>query len=148
MPQPLIQLVDAGKQFGDLSVLDGLDLSIEAGRTTTVIGQRGGGKSVLLHLMAGLMQPDSGRVLYKGRPLVKDGKIPGENGLPVISAIFRGATLFDSLTVFENIALPLRECKSLAAKEIRNRAADTIARLKLDSVSNKFPHHPARHCAP
>ena len=67
MKQPLIQFINVHKRFGDLPVLDGLNLSIYKGQVTTVIGRRGAGKSVLLNHIAGLMDPDSGRILWSGR---------------------------------------------------------------------------------
>ena len=139
MPQLLIHFSDVQKKFGNLSVLDGLNLSIYKGQITTLVGPQGGGKTVLLHHIAGLMQPDSGRILYKGQPLAEVLAETGPSRSRWISCIFRGATLFNSLTVFENIALPLRVNKGLSERDIQDRVSETIARLKLNPVSSKFP---------
>ena len=114
MKTPLIQLNDIYKTFGSNKVLDGITLSIYQGEITTIIGKSGGGKSVLLKHIIGLLEPDSGQILFNGQPL-SEMKRPERKTLKrKFSYMFQGNALFDSLTVCENVALPLKETTSLS----------------------------------
>src|SRR3954447_17651131 len=105
----LIQLKQVSKAFGPLVVLDGLDLSIEAGQSLVVIGASGTGKSVLLKHIVGLLKPDDGEVWFDGRRV---DEMP-ERALMELRQrfgfLFQMGALFDSLTVGDNIAFPLQE---------------------------------------
>ena len=103
MNQPLIQLKNVFKAFGDNQVLKGINLSIYRGAITTIIGKSGSGKSVLLKHIIGLLSPDKGHILFRGKPIDKMSKAEWNEYMRQISFLFQNNALFDSLTVFENI---------------------------------------------
>ena len=139
MKTPLIQLNDIHKTFGSNKVLDGITLSIYQGEITTIIGKSGGGKSVLLKHIIGLLEPDSGQILFNGQPL-SGMKRPERKTLKrKFSYMFQGNALFDSLTVCENVALPLKETTSMSDKEIRRRADEKMAHLDIQGIEDKYP---------
>ncbi|MBI5591808.1 MAG: ATP-binding cassette domain-containing protein [Deltaproteobacteria bacterium] len=139
MKTPLIQLNDIHKAFGANKVLDGIELSIYQGEITTIIGKSGGGKSVLLKHIIGLLEPDSGQILFNGHPL-SEMKRPERKTLKrKFSYMFQGNALFDSLTVCENVALPLKETTSLPDREILRRAAEKMAQLDIQGIEDKYP---------
>ena len=109
MNEPIIQFIDVSKAFGSQPVLKGVSLSIQAGKTTVIAGGSGQGKSVTLKLILGLLKPDSGQILFKG----KDISAMNSKELNAVrmhfGVLFQGAALLDSLSVFDNIALPLEE---------------------------------------
>jgi phospholipid/cholesterol/gamma-HCH transport system ATP-binding protein len=126
---------DGGVQY----VLDGVDIAIPAGKTTVIAGGSGQGKSVTLKLVLGLMQADSGRIF------IHDKDVTGFRGNDLeqlrsqFGVLFQGAALFDSLTVFENVALPLRERTKKTEAEIRDRVAETLAQFELTGHDEKYP---------
>jgi len=137
----MIELVDIHKSFGRQKVLDGLNLVIEPERTTVIIGRSGGGKSVLLKHIIGLIKPDSGQVLIEGTDITglhdKDlNEVRKKFGM-----LFQEAALFDSLTVGENVAFPLREHTKLKEQEIRQIVANRLQAVGLSGVEEKMPSH-------
>jgi phospholipid/cholesterol/gamma-HCH transport system ATP-binding protein len=139
MDQPLIQFKDAVKRFGANTVLDGVNLNIYKGEITSIIGKSGTGKSVLLKHIIGLYRPDSGQVLFDGKPLSKMKSSARKTLKQKFSYMFQDTALFDFLTVFENIALPLREKTSLPDGEIQRRVRDKMYQLDLHDIDLKFP---------
>ncbi len=139
MDQPLIKFKDVSKSFGDHRVLDGLNLSIYKGLITSIIGKSGVGKSVLLKHIIGLIQQDSGEILFNGTPLGAATKKDRAAIKRKFSYMFQGAALFDSMTVFENIALPLAEKSSLPRDDIRQRVHDKMAKLDLHNIDDEYP---------
>jgi phospholipid/cholesterol/gamma-HCH transport system ATP-binding protein len=137
--QPLIELKNTVKKFGDNFVLNGIDLSVFRGEITSIIGKSGVGKSVLLKHIIGLFEPDSGKVLYEGKPLDSlkrdDRKVLKRR----FSYMFQESALFDFLTIFENIALPLQETTSLPEAEIHRRVRDKMHQLDLRKIDEKYP---------
>jgi len=123
MDMPLIEFKDVTKRFGSKTVLDSVNLQIYEGEVTTIIGLSGSGKSVLLKHIIGLIEPDAGTILFRGKPLAEMKKKETAASLATISYMFQYNALFDSLTVYENIALPLRERTSLGKAEIDRRRA-------------------------
>ena len=126
MALPLIEFKDVCKRFGDRVVLDQANLEIYEGEVTTIIGLSGAGKSVLLKHIIGLVKPDSGVILLRGRPLAGMNKSERAAALAEISYMFQDNALFDSLTVYENVALPLRETTNLSKAEIDRRVMARI----------------------
>ena len=118
MGTPLIEFKDVTKRFGPRTILDRVNLQIYEGQVTTIIGLSGSGKSVLLKHIIGLLKPDEGTILFKGKPLATMKKKEKAASLAQISYMFQDNALFDSMTVYENIALPLREKTSLKKAEI------------------------------
>jgi phospholipid/cholesterol/gamma-HCH transport system ATP-binding protein len=139
MNQPLIQFDNVYKRFGANQVLNGVSLSIYQGEITTIIGMSGMGKSVLLKHIIGLLKPDSGRILYQGRPLYDMKKADIDKLKARFSYVFQDTALFDSMSVYENIALPLKEATSLPKGEIRTRVQDKMKLFDLEGIDHKYP---------
>jgi phospholipid/cholesterol/gamma-HCH transport system ATP-binding protein len=135
----MIKLVDLHKSFGKQAVLDGIDLEIETGKTTVIIGRSGGGKSVLLKHIVGLLRPDSGEVLIDGTNITKLGERDLNEIRKKFGMLFQEAALFDSLTVGENVAFPLREHTRMKEEEIRQTVADRLHSVGLTGVEGKMP---------
>src|SRR3989339_92529 len=135
----MIKLVDLHKSFRTQKVLDGLDLEIEAGKTTVIIGRSGGGKSVLLKHIIGLIRPDSGEVLIDGTDITRLGDRDLNEIRKKFGMLFQEAALFDSMTVGENVAFPLREHTKLSDTEIRNIVADRLKAVGLTGAEGKMP---------
>lgn len=107
--RPMIELVEVTKTFDRQVVLNKLNLKIPAGKITAVIGPSGEGKSVLLKHMIGLMRPDSGTVLVEGENITAMGRNALNKVREKFGMLFQNAALFDSMTVFENVAFPWRK---------------------------------------
>jgi phospholipid/cholesterol/gamma-HCH transport system ATP-binding protein len=135
----MIKLVDLHKSFRTQKVLDGLDLEIEAGKTTVIIGRSGGGKSVLLKHIIGLLRPDSGEVLIDGTDITRLGDRDLNEIRKKFGMLFQEAALFDSMTVGENVAFPLREHTRMKEEEIRRIVADRLHAVGLTGVEEKMP---------
>ncbi len=139
MTEPIIQIKDLYKSFGDLTVLKGLNLDIERGKITFIIGRSGGGKSVLIKLIIGLFKPDRGQILLDGHDLVP----LRENSLNRVrhrfGMLFQNAALFDSMTVGENVAFPLTAHTRLKEKEIKELVEQKMAMVGLEGVQDKMP---------
>ena len=139
MAQPLIEIKDVIKCFGSNCVLDGVNLGIFRGQITSIIGQSGMGKSVLLKHIIGLLTPDSGQVLFEGRPLAAMKKIERKVLKRKFSYVFQDTALFDFLTVFENIALPLMENTAHAEAEIKDRVQNKLHQMDLFDIEDRYP---------
>jgi len=139
MDEPLIKFENVYKRFGDLQVLNGTNLSIYQGEITTVIGKSGVGKSVLLKHIIGLLRPDSGRILFQGRSLAQMKSNEIDQLKAKASYVFQDAALFDSMSVYDNISLPLKEANSLPKEEIRSRVYDKMKLFELEGIEGKYP---------
>jgi phospholipid/cholesterol/gamma-HCH transport system ATP-binding protein len=135
----VIELQGVEKSFGRQKVLEGVDLVAREGSTLVIVGASGEGKSVILKHMLGLLVPDAGRVSVFGRDL---RGLPREELKEVrrqFGVLFQGAALLDSLTVFENVALPLRERTDMGEAAIRDRVHERLSLMDLEGVDGKFP---------
>jgi phospholipid/cholesterol/gamma-HCH transport system ATP-binding protein len=132
MNQPLIQLDNIHKRYGDKRVLEGVDLGIHQGQITTIIGKSGAGKSVLLKHIIGLIRQDSGQIRFNGTPLDALTPVQRRALKHKFSYMFQGTALFDSMTVFDNIALPLREKTRMSKTEVAERVYGKMAQLDLE----------------
>jgi len=139
MDSPLIEFRDVTKRFGSLTVLEKVNLKIYEGEVTTIIGLSGGGKSVLLKHIIGLLQPDEGTILFRGQPLNQMSKNERLTALGRMSYMFQDNALFDSMTVYDNIALPLRETTNLKKGEIDLRVMARIEQTELSEAMYKYP---------
>jgi phospholipid/cholesterol/gamma-HCH transport system ATP-binding protein len=139
MDTPLIEFRDVTKRFGSRTVLDRVNLQIYEGQVTTIIGLSGSGKSVLLKHIIGLLEPDEGTILFRGKPLAAMKKKERGASLARISYMFQDNALFDSMTVHENIALPLREKTNLKKDEIDRRVAARIEQSELGDAADRYP---------
>jgi phospholipid/cholesterol/gamma-HCH transport system ATP-binding protein len=135
----MIKLVDIHKSFNGHKVLNGLNLEIETGKTTVIIGQSGGGKSVLLKHMIGLMKPDKGEVLIDGTDLCRLTDRGLNDRRRDFGMLFQGAALFDSMTVGENVAFPLKERTKLEEEKIDEIVQQKLLQVGLKDVANKMP---------
>lgn len=135
----LIRFVDVHKRFGSLVVLDGLNLDIPSDRTTVVIGPSGAGKSVLLKHIVGLLHPDQGSVYFHQQriDLLSERKL--EPIRKRIGFLFQLGALFDSMTVGDNIAFPLRHQGMKNEKEIQHIVHDKLAIVGLSGSEKKMP---------
>ncbi|MBX7209745.1 MAG: ATP-binding cassette domain-containing protein [Verrucomicrobiaceae bacterium] len=137
--QPFIEIKDLHKTLGRQHVLRGIDLTVRRGETLLIIGPSGEGKTVLIKHIIGLLRPDSGTVVVDG---VTVNALRERELAPVrkrVSMLFQGAALFDSLTVEENVAFPLREAGVQNREEIRQRVHEALAAVDLDEHKDKLP---------
>jgi len=135
----MIALRKVSKAFDHQVVLDNLDLDVPSGKITAIIGPSGGGKSVLLKHMIGLLKPDSGQILVDGENIVPMGRGELNRVRERFGVLFQNAALFDSMTVFENVAFPLEEKTRLSRQEIRDRVHLALEHVGLRSVDEKYP---------
>jgi phospholipid/cholesterol/gamma-HCH transport system ATP-binding protein len=135
----MIEIVDLRKAFKRQVVLNGLNLTISKGELVAIIGQSGGGKSVLLKHMIGLIKPDKGHIFIEGADItaVRGREIDAIR--KKFGVVFQEGALFDSLTVFGNIAFPLRERTALNEKKIRERVFHALDDVGLKGMGNKYP---------
>ena len=135
----IIRFENVDKAFGEKVVYDQMSLSIERGETITIIGGSGTGKSVCLKMLIGLMKPDAGRIFVEEQDIAA---LSDKFLNPVrrkISMLFQGAALFDSLTVGENVAYPLREHLELEEAEIDERVARNLEMVGLPGIEEMMP---------
>ncbi len=135
----MIELVNVNKAFGRQVVLDNLSIKIPGGKITALIGPSGEGKSVLIKHMIGLLQPDSGKVLVEGEDIAVMSRSQLNRVREKFGMLFQNAALFDSMTVYENVAFPLEEKTRLSAGEIRERVHNALENVGLKDVDEKFP---------
>lgn len=135
----MIEVVDLYKSFNHFEVLKGINLKVEVGKTLALIGGSGKGKSVLLKIIIGLMRPDRGKVLIDNQDISKLRGKALKRLKERCGIVFQGGALFDSLTVFENIAFPLEEKTRMKASQIRDTVMRELARVGLSGAENKYP---------
>jgi phospholipid/cholesterol/gamma-HCH transport system ATP-binding protein len=139
MDIPLIEFKDVTKRFGPRTILERVNLKIYEEQVTTIIGLSGSGKSVLLKHIIGLLRPDEGAILFRGKPLHRMKKKEMEACLGQMSYMFQGNALFDSITVYENVAIPIRETMNLSEAEIERRVMTRIEQAELGEAAKKYP---------
>lgn len=135
----MIRLVGVEKTLGGQKVLRGVTLSVPAGKLTTIIGPSGEGKSVLLKHMIGLLKPDRGEVWVGNEDITR---LKGEALNTVrkrFAMLFQGAALFDSLTVTDNVAFPLREKLRLPEEQVIQRVQERLEQVGLAGMGHKYP---------
>jgi len=135
----MIEMIDVTRKFGDQVVLNRLSLHVPPGKITAVIGPSGEGKSVLLKHMIGLLRPDEGRVLVEGEDISLVSRQELNRVREKFGMLFQNAALFDSLTVFENVAFPLEEKTKLSRTEIRDRVHEALEHVGLNGIDHKYP---------
>ena len=137
--QPVIEVVDLRKSFGDHEVLKGVNLKVDDGETLVVLGPSGCGKSVLLKHIIGLMKPDSGRILFEGADITDMDHKELSRIRMGFGMVFQGAALFDSMTVGENVGLPLREHRQLKGPELQRIVEEKLGLVGLEDISGLYP---------
>lgn len=140
MSDHVVEAKDLRKRFGHAEVLRGVSFALDKGETLVIMGGSGSGKTVLLRTIAGLIRPDGGEIRAFGIDITR---LSEEELLPIrrrMGYVFQGAALFDSLTVYDNVAFPLREHTNLPESEIRNRAIHVLSLVGLaEDVLPKLP---------
>lgn len=135
----MIKLENVTKAFDGQVVLNKLNLDITTGKITSIIGPSGEGKSVLLKHMIGLLRPNSGVVVVDGEVISAMRGSVLNQAREKFGMLFQNAALFDSMTVFENVAFPLEEKTRLTKEEIRDRVREALAHVGLKGVDKKYP---------
>lgn len=133
---PFLQIKGVRKSFNDRVVLDGIDLNVERGSITTIMGKSGIGKSVLLKCIAGLMEFDAGEILLDGQRCLSGNCGPNA---PRLSYLFQQNALFDSMTAADNVALPLIETSRISRRQARRQVLKLFEQLDLGDVARKYP---------
>ncbi len=136
---PLIEFRNISKQFNDKIVLNKINASIYENQITTIIGKSGTGKSVFLKHIIGLLKPDEGDIFFQGKPISKMNKTERKTYMGNISYLFQNNALLDSMTVFDNVAFPLRQTTDLNKKEIEKMVLKRIEDLELTDALQKYP---------
>jgi len=135
----MIELIGLNKSFKDQNVLNGVDLLIPTGEIVTIVGKSGSGKSVLVKHIMGLLRPDSGHVLIDGIDITKLDLTELDRIREKLGVLFQGGALFDSMTVEENVAFPLKEKTRMGRAEIHGKVMQALDDVGLGDKGNKFP---------
>jgi phospholipid/cholesterol/gamma-HCH transport system ATP-binding protein len=135
----MIKILDITKSFGTEEVLKGLNLTIQDGEITVILGRSGAGKSVLLKHIIGLTKPDDGKIFVNGDEITSMTEKELNRIRIDFGMLFQEGALFDSLSVWENIAFPLVEREHLPKAEIRARVARKIDQVELTGMDDKMP---------
>jgi len=139
MSPAIIEFHNVVKSFGKQLVLDDVSVSFESGKTTVIAGGSGQGKSVTLKLILGLLSPDAGEILVNGRDIIRMKQRELNKTREKFGVLFQGSALLDSMTVFENVALPLKERTKYKGQEITQRVRQMLSQFNLEGHEDKFP---------
>lgn len=137
--KPVIQLIDVRKAYGPQEVLKGLNLTVMEGKTTVIVGGSGEGKSQILKHILGLVKPDSGKVIVYGKEINSVSKKELKEIRTNFGVLFQNAALFDSMTVYDNVALPLRERTKKSEQEIEKIVNEKLALMDVEGTNDKYP---------
>lgn len=137
--RPMIEVTGLKKAFGALEVLKGVNLVVPEGSTYVLLGESGSGKTVLLRHLDGLLQPDAGRVVVDGRDLATLDARGLEALRHELGIQFQGSALFDSMSVAENVAFPMRELGHLPRAVVAERVTKTLRLLGLEDARDQLP---------
>jgi len=135
----MIRVLDLHKSFGGQEVLRGVNLELETAKITTIIGGSGCGKTVLLKHLNALLLPDRGSILVDGTDITKLGDKELNNVRKKFGVLFQGAALLDSMTIYDNVAFPLREKTRLKEAEIQKKVDEKLSQVGLQGMGYKFP---------
>jgi phospholipid/cholesterol/gamma-HCH transport system ATP-binding protein len=138
-PDPKIRIRDVHKSFGPKVVLDGLNVDVGAAESLVVIGGSGTGKSVLLKHIIGLLKPDSGSIEVDGTAVQTLGNREITEFRRKFGMSFQEGALFDSMTVWQNVAFPLQRLTKMSRGEINDRVEECLAMVRLEGVGEKLP---------
>jgi phospholipid/cholesterol/gamma-HCH transport system ATP-binding protein len=135
----MIEIIDLHKSFNGQKVLNGINLKIAEKEVVTIMGISGCGKSVLIKHIIGLLMPDKGSILIEGVDITRLDTKELDKIRDRLGVLFQGGALFDSLTVYGNIAFPLREKTKLSKEEIRDRVMHALEDVGLKGMGKKYP---------
>ena len=136
---PMIAVRSLRKKIGQQEILRGVDLKISSSETLAIIGRSGGGKSVLLKHMVGLMEPDGGEIWIQGQNIIGMNERQLGAIRQKVGILFQGGALFDSMTVEDNIAFPLREAGERDPKILRSKVAEMLEVMEMEGEEEKMP---------
>ncbi len=136
---PMIAVRGLKKRIGAQEILRGVDITVGTGETLVIIGRSGGGKSVLLKNLIGLMQPNEGEIWIDGQNIIGLGERQLASIRRKVGILFQGGALFDSMTVEENIAFPLREAGERNQQVIAQKIAEMLEVIELEGQQKKMP---------
>ena len=135
--KPAIRVRDLSKSFDGQTVLDGINLEVARGETLSVLGRSGEGKSLLLKMIIGLQNPDAGKIEIKGEEITSLSLDQLNRVRKTVGFLFQGAALYDSLTVEENVAFPLRRHTKMNDDERNARVKELLERVGLEAETFK-----------
>jgi len=136
----LLKLEGVEKSFGPKKVLRGVDIDVAPGQSLVIIGGSGSGKSVMLKNALGLMSPDAGRIVFDGQDVTNAKGKTREAMRARIGMLFQAGALFDSLTVWENVAFRLINSEGMSRRQARERAIETLKKVRLGAdVGGLYP---------
>ncbi|MBI2087502.1 MAG: ATP-binding cassette domain-containing protein [Deltaproteobacteria bacterium] len=135
----MIRVVDLYKSFGKQQVLKGVTMEFTKGKITTIVGTSGCGKTVLLKHLNALLLPDRGQVFIDSVDITRLKQKDLYEMRGRFGVLFQGAALLDSMTVFDNVAFPLREKTTMAEAEIRKKADERLDQVGLEGMGHKYP---------
>src|SRR5215210_1520134 len=135
----MIEVKDLRKSFGEKTILNGVNLQMNAGQCNLIIGSSGSGKTVLMKCLVGLFQPDSGQILYSGEDFTVMNTDAKKEIRKQIGMLFQGSALFSSMTVEENVVFPLDMFTKDSTKRKLERVNEVLDRVNLKGANKKFP---------
>lgn len=136
----MIEIINLHKKFGKLEVLKGVNLILKKGEITAIIGRSGCGKTVLVKHIVGLLKPDKGKIIVDGEDITAINEKKLKYIRRKFGMLFQEGALFDSMTVAENIAFPLKEHTNLSEKEIKKIVKEKLALVGLKDIEKKMPN--------
>src|SRR5205809_5247575 len=136
---PMIAVRGLAKKIGQQEILRGVDLEVRTGETLAIIGRSGGGKSVLLKHLVGLMRPDAGEIWIQGQNITGMNERHLRAIRQKVGILFQGGALFDSMTVANNIAFPLREAGERDPKILHSKVAEMLEVMEMEGEEEKMP---------
>ena len=138
-PTPLVEMRGVKFQFANKVILDGIDFSVRPQEVLVIMGLSGGGKSTLLSILMGLLKPSGGSVCFKGEDLTKLSRPKLNEVRTHIGMVYQNAALISSMTVRDNVGLPLKELSDKKAKEIDRIVDQKLELVELTEAKDKLP---------
>ena len=135
----MIEFIDIKKSFGPTVILKGVSISVDTGRVLYIVGASGAGKSVLVKHLIGLLKPDSGKILLDGEDITNLSEKGFYRVREKCAMVFQHSTLFDSMSLVDNVALPLRKHFGLTKREARDQAMAKLELVHMDKQAERFP---------
>ncbi|MCB9520437.1 MAG: ATP-binding cassette domain-containing protein [Myxococcales bacterium] len=135
----MIEFIDIYKAFGPKEVLKGVNLEVQKGEIMFIIGQSGAGKSVLVKHLVGLLRPDKGRVILDGEDITDLSERAFYRIRKKCSYVFQNSTLFDSMTLLDNVALPIRKHQHVTQRRARELAMEKLALVGMQGEASRYP---------
>ena len=135
----MIEFIDIHKSFGSKVILKGVSISVDTGKVLYIVGASGAGKSVLVKHLVGLLKPDAGKILLDGEDITHLSEKGFYRVREKCAMVFQHSTLFDSMSLVDNVALPLRKHFGLSKVEARKQAIEKLALVQMDEQADRFP---------